>query len=257
MNPTMKNSWSPIIIDGLILFAISTVFVVLLDIAFKSLPSAEDTSNPLVSEILQSATLGSKKTGISDSVKQTAQKDPSRVNQQDEHGDTPLMRTCYVNFDDYQATMSMDEIRLPYVLWLIEQKADVNTLDNNGWNALCWASWSGTIKIADALIKNGSNVNVADQQGNTPLSIAALRGNPEIIRILIASGANKKVTAKNGFKPVDFARQEFERYGATFSPNEELNALPPDSKKIDQNKSYFNNRNRIQRFKESIELLSE
>lgn len=235
----MKTSWSPIIIDGFILLVVSTIFVFVLDFCFKSLPSASDTSNPLVSNILQSAVLGSKKTEVAAPVKEIIQKNPSLLNQQDEHGDTPLMRTCYVNFDDYSSTMKMDAIRLPYVAWLIGQEENiVHTLDKDGWNALCWASWSGITQVAGKLIEAGSNVNVADKEGNTPLSIAAMRGNADIVRLLLEQGADKNSIAKNGFRPIDFARQEFERYSASLT-------------------SDANNRNRIQRLEDIVRMLSE
>lgn len=254
----MKTSWSPIIVDGFILLVVSTVFVFLLDFGFKALTSSSaDVSNPLVSNILQSAVLGSKNKEVSDLIKETAKKNPNRINLPDEHGDTPLMRTCYVNFDDYTSTMEMDVIRLPYVTWLIEVGADVNATDKDGWNALCWASWSGITQVADKLIQQGSRIHTTDKEGNTPLSIAALRGNADIVRILLIHGADKNTVAKNGFKPIDFAKQEFERYNASFSPDEELDRLDPNSPKGQEYKSYFNSRNRIQRLQEVIRLLSK
>lgn len=253
----MKTSWSPIIVDGFILLVISTFFVFLLDQAFKQLPSASDTNNPLVSNILQSAVLGTKETEVSNSVKEMVKKSPALLNKQDEHGDTPLMRACYVNFDDYSSTMKMDVIRLPYITWLIAQGADFNMTDKDGWNALCWASWSGIPQVAEKLSTSGSNIQITDKEGNTPLSIAALRGNADIVRMLLKKGANKNSVAKNGFKPIDFARQELERYSASFSPDKKLDDLPSESPERQNYKSYFNNRSRIQRFEEIIRLLAE
>ncbi|MEG0025280.1 MAG: ankyrin repeat domain-containing protein [Akkermansia sp.] len=252
------KSYKPIIIDGIILLVVSTIFVTLVDQAFQFIPGATDENNPIVTAISQASALG-EETGKNKSAAVTTllQKSPELINQKDIHGTTPLMRASFINFYDYNSVISIDEKRHPYVLMLLDKGAQVNDRDEDDWNALCWASWSGMVKITEALVKAGSEINIIDKQGNTPLCIAALRGNPEIVSILLKHGANRQTVAKNGLNALGFAKREHARYLANFSPDANLD-LPATEKAntaANDNMSYYDLKNHIIRLEKTIALL--
>ena len=88
---------------------------------------------------------------------------------------------------------------------LIDNGADVNAKDIDGWTPLRKAAWHGRKEIVELLIANGADVNPQDVNGWTPLHQAARNGHKEIAELLIAKGAD--VTAKNedGETPLDWA----------------------------------------------------
>ncbi|MFT7098523.1 MAG: ankyrin repeat protein [Rickettsiales bacterium] len=58
-----------------------------------------------------------------------------------------------------------------------------------GATALHIAARNNNTKIASTLIENGANINITDNEGWTPLMRASLSGNPSLIRILLNVGA--------------------------------------------------------------------
>ncbi|MES2677896.1 MAG: ankyrin repeat domain-containing protein [Pseudomonadota bacterium] len=68
----------------------------------------------------------------------------------------------------------------------------VNQKNIGGATALHIAARNGNVQIAEILIENGANVNVADNEGWTPLMRAALNKNSELIKIFLNAGANAR-----------------------------------------------------------------
>jgi len=66
----------------------------------------------------------------------------------------------------------------------------VNQRNYGGASALHLACRDGNFEIAKVLIENGANVNLADNEGWTPLMRASLAGNSRIVEHLIANGAD-------------------------------------------------------------------
>ena len=89
----------------------------------------------------------------------------------------------------------------------IEDGADVNAKNVDGWSPLHRAASWGHKEIAELLIAKGADVNAKAAGGWAPLHLAAYKGQNEIVELLIAKGAN--VNAKNdiGETPLDFAIQ--------------------------------------------------
>lgn len=186
-----------IIVDGIILVAVSTLFVIAADKAFSGLKGKTPKDDPLVTAILQ------------EDLKQLESKlgDGSAPDASiDEHGRSALIRAAYVNLSDAKATAASDEKRAPMAALLISRGAAPDHLDTDGWNALMWASWSGLPKTAAVLIENKANVRTADKQGQTALTLAAARGHVEVVRLLLTHDADPAAATTRGQNALDLAR---------------------------------------------------
>ena len=118
---------------------------------------------------------------------------------------------------------------------LIENGADVNSVDFEGWSALSYAVNNGDIEIAKLLltnkakindelllaikspivesridmmkllIDNGANINYADENEFTPLNIAIETGDMELTKFLITNGANVNSLMQDGVSLIVYA----------------------------------------------------
>jgi ankyrin repeat protein len=75
--------------------------------------------------------------------------------------------------------------RVETARWLIEQKADVNTVSYNRFTPMHMVS-NG--KLAELLIKSGAELDRKDAWGNTPLQRAAEENRPAVVDAIVASG---------------------------------------------------------------------
>lgn len=106
-------------------------------------------------------------------------KDP---NEADEYGVTLLMKACKAGNDwDVQN--------------LIENGADINLRDKDGWSALMYAvRYQNNLSLVKKLIDNGAHIRVRNIYNATPLLLAAdYSQNPEIIKVLL----NNRSVAEN------------------------------------------------------------
>jgi ankyrin repeat protein len=178
-----------ILLDALILFLVSTLFVAVADFAFSGLKKKIPKDDPVVTAIGQ---------GEQKALENVLAEAPDRAkaaNRADEHGRTSLMRAAYLNLAEVGKVAETDETRMHMAESLLINGASPTATDNDGWTALMWAAWSGLPKVADLLLQNGCPLDAADRQGNTALIIAARRGNVEVVQALLAKGADK--TARN------------------------------------------------------------
>ena len=118
---------------------------------------------------------------------------------------------------------------------LIENGADVNSVDFEGWSALSYAVNNGDIEIAKLLltnkakindelllaikspivesridmmkllIDNGANINYADENEFTPLNTAIETGDMELTKFLITNGANVNSLMQDGVSLIVYA----------------------------------------------------
>jgi ankyrin repeat protein len=91
--------------------------------------------------------------------------------------------------------------------WLIQEGANINHQDRNGWSALHFAVQEKHADAIRCLLENGAAVDIKDIHGNTPLSRAAYdaRSDYELVRLLISHGADPKSKNRAGRSPVDLA----------------------------------------------------
>ena len=68
---------------------------------------------------------------------------------------------------------------------LVENKADVDIATASGGTALFVAVDRGYLKMAEVLVEHGADVNVQGVSGKTPLMLAAQRGDKEMVNWLI------------------------------------------------------------------------
>ena len=176
------NKIKVILVDGLILFAVSTVLVIVADQGFSKLKGKTPKDDPIVTAIVQD-----KPELLADLVKPGS----AVTEKTDEHGRTALMRAAYANIDGRKLLEETDTKRGPIIQILISNGAKIDAKDKDGWTALMWAAWSDLPKTAAMLMKNEASPAAVDQHGNTALTLAAKRGNVEIVR-LIASNTDTK-----------------------------------------------------------------
>lgn len=234
-----KNvNYKAILKDGLILMIAGLVFAFIVKLGFDQLRGDVDES-PLVSPIIQDNI---------DKMKEIIGKDAKAVNQQDEQKRTPLMWVAYLNYGDRELITkkstskkedgtevekpSLEEKRFEMTKLLLENGADVKAVDEDGWTALLWASWTGMPTVVDALVKAGSDVNALDAKKQSPLMVAAQRGNEKVVEILINAGADATLKNVDGKTAEDLANE----YMAQFSSRKEnyeatLKALKTPAKK--------------------------
>ena len=74
---------------------------------------------------------------------------------------------------------------------LIEEGADVNAQDIDGYTALMTASANGHPEVTKLLIEGGANVNAQSNDGETALMLALMRGRNEITQLLMEAGAKE------------------------------------------------------------------
>ncbi|SEP23172.1 Ankyrin repeat-containing protein [Flavobacterium sp. CF108] len=75
-------------------------------------------------------------------------------------------RTAIINAALYNQTA--------IIKWLLEQGADINLQDKNGYTALHFSAQEGNIDSTMLLLENKANPNIKDIHGNTPAWVAIM-----------------------------------------------------------------------------------
>lgn len=96
----------------------------------------------------------------------------------------------YKKHSDYYALIRVsDNIE---GLKLLENCADINAKDNNGWKALIWASNKGHLEIVKYLAENGADIDSKNNYGKTALEYASDNEHLEIVKYLKMKDINYK-----------------------------------------------------------------
>ena len=121
------------------------------------------------------------------------------------------------------------ESRINMMKLLIDNKANINYTDENGFNPLNIAIESGDMELTKFLITNGANVNSLMQDGVSLIGYAIAQNNMDLLQILIENGAN--VNNTNGDSWTDTPLKTASRLGLDnvvrilLSRNADINAV--------------------------------
>lgn len=108
-----------------------------------------------------------------------------------------------VNRDLMMATARGDLWRVKY---LVENGANVNWRDEEGYTPMIWAAQHGHATIVEYLSGRFASVNPTDRAGYTPLMWAAQEGHVTAVETLLKKGANPWVNDKRGANAMTLAR---------------------------------------------------
>lgn len=81
---------------------------------------------------------------------------------------------------------------------MIEEGADVNYKDTDGWSALSEATLAGQLEVLRLLIDSHVDVNLKHQQGWTALMVAAQKNQIQAAQLLLKAGADPKIRNDEG-----------------------------------------------------------
>ncbi|KAG9510748.1 Protein sidekick, partial [Fragariocoptes setiger] len=88
---------------------------------------------------------------------------------------------------------------------ILNMGADINAIDAYGWTSLSYASYYGTTEIAEILLERGAYPNVFDADQLYALSWAAGRGFVDIVSLLLKHGVKVDASDKYGTTPLLWA----------------------------------------------------
>jgi len=90
---------------------------------------------------------------------------------------------------------------------LKELGANASIVDGDGWNALHWAAFHGSVKGAECLLENFGSAaglqDVKDKEGKTPVEHATAEKNHDVVKVLEAisdAGAGGGLADKDGLR---------------------------------------------------------
>ena len=175
MNERVKH----ILLDGLILFTVSTTLVVIANEGFAMLKEKGAKDSEVVNAINDASVA---------KLREHLAANPAAASEVDTHGRPPLAIAAYSNIADPKVRSELDVKRAGMIPELVAKGAIIDAKDHDGWSPLMWAAWSDMPKTAAVLIENGASPATADKHGNTALILAARRGNVEIVRLLATTG---------------------------------------------------------------------
>ncbi len=78
----------------------------------------------------------------------------------------------------------------------LEQGADINFIDSNGYSFLMYASHKGYLSIVNLLIDNGAKINIQDNDGCTALMLAIENEHEEVAKALFEASITEKLYLK-------------------------------------------------------------
>jgi len=128
-----------------------------------------------------------------DKIRQLLNQHYINVNIQDEYGNTPLLKATRKD-------------RRDIVELLLENKADPNISNVNGYTALFWAISECDYKMIEKLLQKGAKPYIS-YMGETALHKAIKECWPSIVKLLLDYGADKYLKNENGETALDVAKK--------------------------------------------------
>ncbi|CAC5384791.1 ANKRD50 [Mytilus coruscus] len=105
----------------------------------------------------------------------------------------------------------------------LENKADIDYQNDDGWTALMFAARWGHLEICRLLIDTGCKIDITDINGYTALHYAAEEGHLQITRYLVEQrGITPLVTTHEGKTPYDLAAAKLKEYPDIYIKNKEV-----------------------------------
>ena len=86
-------------------------------------------------------------------------------------------------------------------------KIDIDILDDDGWNALMYASYYGHNNIITILKEYNSNINTINPNGSTALHLASGCGHIETVKLLLQYGADRDIRDHEKRKAIDTCKE--------------------------------------------------
>lgn len=88
---------------------------------------------------------------------------------------------------------------------LLDDGADVNTLDKYGKTSLMLASISGKVEVVQLLLESGADPNIQAKNGGTALIMASFNNRKEIVELLIEHEADVNLADRSGKTALELA----------------------------------------------------
>lgn len=92
---------------------------------------------------------------------------------------------------------------------LLQQGADVNAADKEGWNYLMYAAWHGHSGVVEILLENGADVNAASKKKTNALMCAGENGHVNIVELMLKQGADVNVVNEEGKTALEMAKENY------------------------------------------------
>jgi ankyrin repeat protein len=92
--------------------------------------------------------------------------------------------------------------------WLINNQADINQQDRDGYSALHFAAQEKNEEAAKLLLAAGAMIDIVDVHGNTPLwtAVFSARGDTRLIKLYVQAGANLNRVNNYQKTPIELAK---------------------------------------------------
>lgn len=103
--------------------------------------------------------------------------------------------------------LATQHVNCDIVSKLLQEGANVNATDKQGYSPLIVAVLQGSSKIVSALLKAGASTETSTNDGYNPLLIASANGRAEIVSMLIGAGANVNAVDQSGQSPLHKAME--------------------------------------------------
>lgn len=84
------------------------------------------------------------------------------------------------------------------VEWLLNQKADIHAVDDEGISCLHWAATCGNLHVVELCLDSGADVNKRDEKGRTALFQALETSQEHVVKFLLDYGANYGIPDNDG-----------------------------------------------------------
>merc|ERR1740123_320749 len=121
------------------------------------------------------------------------------------------------------------------VAFLIGKKVELDAQNNNGWTALIWAAIWGHGEVTTTLVDAAADINLTDGEGRTACMWAARHGHAGIVKVLLACGINLGLRDQAGLTAMDHAEEHMELRTVITAAEEVNSRLLDAAKRADVN----------------------